>query len=66
MCGSIREFEFRNPCLVLSAGEVIELDPEYVDVVVGRWQGLSRKKAKLEGDGRTLAAIGRDRLKMAS
>ena len=31
----------------------IELDPKYVDVVVQRWQTLSGKKAKLEGDGRT-------------
>src|SRR6476646_1839973 len=31
----------------------IELDPKYVDVVVQRWQGLSGKQAKLDGDGRT-------------
>ena len=32
----------------------LELDPKYVDVVVQRWQTLSGKKAKLDGDGRTL------------
>jgi DNA modification methylase len=32
----------------------IELDPKYVDVVVQRWESISGKKAKLEGDGRTL------------
>jgi DNA modification methylase len=31
----------------------IELDAKYVDVIVQRWQGLSGKKAKLDGDGRT-------------
>lgn len=31
----------------------LELDPKYADVVVERWQGLSGKKATLEGDGRT-------------
>src|SRR6266852_2597264 len=35
----------------------IELDPKYADVVVERWQGLSGKKATLEGDGRTFDFI---------
>jgi len=35
----------------------IELDPKYVDVAVLRWQGLSGKEAKLDGDGRTFAQI---------
>jgi hypothetical protein len=30
----------------------MELDPKYVDVVVERWQGLSGRKATLEGAGR--------------
>jgi DNA modification methylase len=30
----------------------LELDPKYVDVIVQRWQGLSGKKATLNGDGR--------------
>src|ERR1700692_2443113 len=44
----------------------LELDPKYVDVVVGRWQGLTGEKAPLDGDGRTFAAIGQDRLKRAA
>jgi DNA modification methylase len=32
----------------------LELDPNYVDVTVQRWQQLTGKKAVLEGDGRTL------------
>ena len=44
----------------------LELDPKYVDVVVGRWQGLSGKKATLEGDGRTFEAVAQDRLRMAA
>src|SRR6185312_288132 len=39
----------------------IELDPKYVDVVVQRWQTLSGKKAKLEGDGRTFEEIAEER-----
>ena len=35
----------------------IELDPKYVDVIVLRWQQLSGKKAKLDGDGRTFEEI---------
>ena len=35
----------------------IELDPKYVDVIVQRWQTLTGKKAKLEGDGRTFEEI---------
>jgi DNA modification methylase len=44
----------------------LELDPKYADVVVERWQGLSGKKATLEGDGRTFEVIAKDRLRMAA
>jgi len=44
----------------------LELDPKYVDVVVERWEGLSGKKATLEGDGRTFEVISRDRMRMAA
>jgi DNA modification methylase len=44
----------------------LELDPKYVDVVIQRWQGLSGKKATLEGDGRTFDAIQKDRQRMAA
>jgi DNA methylase/ParB-like nuclease domain len=44
----------------------LELDPRYADVVVERWQGLSGKKARLEGDGRTFDAVQQDRAKVAA
>jgi DNA modification methylase len=44
----------------------LDLDPKYVDVVVERWQGLSGKRATLEGDGRTFDAIQKDRLRLAA
>jgi DNA modification methylase len=39
----------------------MELDPKYVDVIVQRWQSLSGKKAKLDGDGRTFEEIAAER-----
>jgi DNA modification methylase len=39
----------------------LELDPKYVDVVVQRWQQLSSKQAKLDGDGRTFNHIAQER-----
>ena len=44
----------------------IELDPKYVDVVVQRWQGLSGKKATLDGDGRTFDEIAQERAGQAT
>ena len=44
----------------------LELDPKYADVVVERWQGLSGKKATLEGDGRAFEVIAQDRMRMAA
>jgi DNA modification methylase len=41
----------------------IELDPKYVDVVIGRWQTLAGKKATLDVDGRTFAEIAEERRK---
>jgi len=35
----------------------MELDPKYIDVTVTRWQSLTNKQAKLEGDGRTFEEI---------
>jgi DNA modification methylase len=43
----------------------IELDPKYVDVIVQRWETLSRKKAKLDGDGRTFEQVAEERRKAA-
>jgi DNA modification methylase len=42
----------------------IELDPKYVDVVVGRFQTLSGQKATLDGDGRTFDEIAEERRKV--
>jgi DNA modification methylase len=39
----------------------IELEPKYIDVIVQRWQTLSGKKAKLDGDGRTFEELSRER-----
>jgi len=44
----------------------IELDPKYVDVVIQRWQTLSGKKAKLDGDGRTFEQIAEERKPVAA
>lgn len=40
----------------------VELDPVYVDVAVERWQQYTGRKATLEGDGRTFAAVRDERL----
>jgi hypothetical protein len=39
----------------------MELDAKYVDVVVQRWQQLTGKDAKLDGDGRRFEEIARER-----
>jgi DNA modification methylase len=44
----------------------MELDPKYVDVIVQRWQGLSGKQAKLDGDGRTFEELAAERRKDAA
>ena len=40
----------------------IELMPQYVDVAIQRWQAFTGETAKLDGDGRTFAAISAERL----
>lgn len=40
-----------------------ELDPAYVDVIVRRWQDFTRQEAVLDGDGRSFAALEKERLK---
>ena len=39
----------------------LELDPKYADVIVQRWQTLSGKEARLDGDSRTFAEISHER-----
>lgn len=41
---------------------LIELEPQYVDVTVQRWQNFTGKQAHLDADGRTLAEIARERI----
>jgi DNA modification methylase len=44
----------------------IEIDPQYVDVSVTRWQTLTGKKATLLGDGRSFAEVARRRRREAA
>jgi hypothetical protein len=44
----------------------MELDPKYVEAVIPRWQSLSNKQAKLDGDGRTFDEIAQERRKEAA
>lgn len=41
---------------------LIEIEPQYVDVMVERWQTFTGRQATLEGDGRTFAEVARERL----
>ncbi|MGD0873201.1 MAG: DNA modification methylase [Bryobacteraceae bacterium] len=43
----------------------IELDPKYCDVIIQRWQGLTNKKAVLDGLGRTFEEVAEERLTKA-
>src|ERR1700681_547240 len=40
----------------------MELDPKYMDVIVQRWQNLSGKQARLEGDGSSFDEVRTERL----
>jgi DNA modification methylase len=40
---------------------LIEIEPQYVDVSVQRWQNFTGRQARLDGDGRTFAEIARER-----
>lgn len=40
----------------------VEIDPQYIDVVIDRWQQYTGAEATLDGDGRTFAAIKASRL----
>ncbi|MER8441535.1 DNA methyltransferase [Mesorhizobium sp. M1312] len=44
----------------------IELNPAYVDVAVKRWQEFTGQAAMLEGDDRTFAELGAERLAEAA
>jgi DNA modification methylase len=42
-------------------GCLIEIDPLYADLMVRRWQEFTGREAVLEGDGRSFAAVARER-----
>jgi DNA modification methylase len=44
----------------------IDIDPNYVDVAVRRWQDFAGAEATLEGDGRTFAEVAAERLEEAA
>lgn len=44
----------------------MELQPKYCDVIVTRWQEFTGKKATLDADGRSFAAVAKDRNKAAA
>jgi DNA modification methylase len=44
----------------------VELNPQYVDVAVRRWQSFTGRKATLQGDGRSFLEIEAERLGMSS
>ena len=44
------------------AGRIMEIDPRYVDVIVGRWEQFTGKKAVLEGLGATFEHVKEGRL----
>jgi hypothetical protein len=40
----------------------LEIAPKYVDVAIRRWESYTKSEAILEGDGRTFAEVGAERL----
>ena len=45
---------------------LMEIDPNYADVIVRRWQEFTGKQADLEGDGRTFEEVAQDRVGAAA
>src|SRR5437868_13682476 len=45
---------------------LIELEPQYVDVIVRRWQHFTGRSATLEGHGGTFAEVAHERLRKAA
>jgi hypothetical protein len=44
----------------------MEIDPKYVDCIVGRWQQYTGKQATLDGAGRTFDAIADERVRVTA
>jgi DNA modification methylase len=45
---------------------LMEIDPQYADCIIRRWQDYTGKHATLVGDGRTFEQIARERIKEAA
>jgi DNA modification methylase len=45
---------------------LVELDPQYVDVMIRRWEAYTGQHARLEADGRTLIEVAGERLPQAA
>jgi hypothetical protein len=45
---------------------LMELDPNYVDVIVERWQDFTGQMATLETDGRSFADLKAERMPLAA
>jgi DNA modification methylase len=45
---------------------LVELEPKYVDVIIRRWEAYTGREAQLESDGRSFAAIAKERLPQAA
>ena len=43
----------------------VELDPKYIDVIIGRWQHATGKEARLEGPGTTFQGVKEQRQRSA-
>ena len=48
------------------AARLIELEPQYADVAVRRWEKYTGQEARMESDGRTFAAVADERLRPAA
>jgi DNA modification methylase len=48
------------------AARLIELEPQYVDVTVRRWEKYTGQEARMESDGRTFAVVAGERLRLAA
>jgi DNA modification methylase len=45
---------------------IVELKPKYVDVIIRRWEAYTGREAQLESDGRSFAAVAKERLQQAA
>ncbi len=48
------------------AARLIELEPQYVDVTIRRWEKYTGQEARMESDGRSFATVADERLRPAA